>query len=935
LINLESGIRLENQNVTFHIPLRSDDMLETNGHGVEGFEYDAPDTDPIQWETWAGAVDEKLQWLNEQIDPARFRTPNMHLMEENFTNHVKEVVSETLKDFQEYAQHLHQQNADQVVETQNEYISQMTRFVESQQLRAETTMQHLTRSFQEDILSSGAKLADLTKAHEELLRSQMQNVKQEIYQALERSLSQKLTVCEESSNSCFAEVKQLTTQQTSFQNRMHQVEGLVSNQTALRTLFDRLDPLNQANEKFRREIFDWIARMEAKWSAMSTTTHNSNTQDNSALITDLSKMVTSLMKKQMEMQAKFERMDESQKQMNAEIQKYNMQVLTTVQQSRQESFVRETSLDQRVQGLALKFSVSGNEPSSFTEIDAPVTAPLQVLKRSTDSANESSQKKKSEKKVQIVDDDNTETESNIEAAFEVEEIEPTMEAFSGFSSMGSVHSIHVNALTNNTPNTNFPLFLHPCQQEVLKSLSKPRFTGYALDWPQFAREWEKYLTKIACGQVLSDPEKLALFEGAIDKESVLWMQSLKDSDTGTTYQAFYAKMEDRYGQHRDRGTRQKWNDVYVSTTGKISPRDWEAFRLRFRMAQKEVFDATEEEAYRLFMNKLPQFMLTWIAEKEYKLNEQNPVVLMNAIPNLDEEAVKRTVQKFVGKAPISVEISGPAVYKIKFGDQKSAQKLVEMHGRVIKGLPDKLKVKRLNRTCTVDELFDLCLRKLKVQEDTSLRAQMQNGTRKPKGIRLSLDVTDDSQPEASPAKGSVDLPRHSKRQGRTKSPTSPTSTNAKQSRNDHPRSRSVSPHSPRVAPSSQGKRWDTPKNSYTDRTNSRDIPHQNQVRESRSENRSFQPSNNSYSKPNSSRPNFPRTQLTPDVKFANPPYPEHLARDLGGTPSTIFRPKFNPKSFTRFTRQPKRRSDAPCQTPLHQPPRTQRPLSWIPRVGLV
>ena len=121
---------------------------------------------------------------------------------------------------------------------------------------------------------------------------------------------------------------------------------------------------------------------------------------------------------------------------------------------------------------------------------------------------------------------------------------------------------------------NFPLFLHPCQQEVLKSLSKPHFTGYALDWPQFAREWEKYLTRIACGQVLSDHEKLALFESAINKESVLWMQSLKDSVTGTTYQAFYAKMEDRYGFHRDRGTRQKWNDVYVSTTGKISPRYW-------------------------------------------------------------------------------------------------------------------------------------------------------------------------------------------------------------------------------------------------------------------------------------------------------------------------------------------------------------------------
>jgi hypothetical protein len=246
---------------------------------------------------------------------------------------------------------------------------------------------------------------------------------------------------------------------------------------------------------------------------------------------------------------------------------------------------------------------------------------------------------------------------------------------------------------------------------------------------------------------------------------------------------------------------------------------------------------------------------------------------MNAIPNLDEEAVKRTVQKVVRKAPISVEIAGSEMYRLRFGDQKSAQKLVEMHGRAIKGLPEKLKVKRLNRNCTVDELFDLCLRKLKVQEDTSLRAQMQNGTRKPKGIRLSSNVTDDSQPEAIPAKGSVNLPGHSKKQGKPKPPTSPTSATAKQSRNVHPQSRSVSPHSPRVAPSSQGKRRDTPKNSYADRTNSRDSPHQSQVRESRSGNRSFQPSNNSHSQPNFSRPNFPRTQPTPGVNFANPPFP--------------------------------------------------------------
>ncbi len=69
-------------------------------------------------------------------------------------------------------------------------------------------------------MSSGAKLAELTKAHEDLLRSEVKNAKQEIFQALEGSFSQKLTACEEASNTCSSDVEQLTSQQASFQNRL-------------------------------------------------------------------------------------------------------------------------------------------------------------------------------------------------------------------------------------------------------------------------------------------------------------------------------------------------------------------------------------------------------------------------------------------------------------------------------------------------------------------------------------------------------------------------------------------------------------------------------------------------------------------------------------------------------------------------------------------
>jgi predicted nucleic acid-binding Zn-ribbon protein len=91
------------------------------------------------------------------------------------------------------------------------------------------------------------------------------------------------------------------------------------------------------------------------------------------------------------------------------------------------------------------------------------------------------------------------------------------------------------------------------QLHILKNAIKPKFTGYSLDWAQFAKDWERYSRKIACGEELTDGDKLALLEGCLDTGSQLWLQTLKDSETGTSFQEFYAQMEDRYGRHRDQG----------------------------------------------------------------------------------------------------------------------------------------------------------------------------------------------------------------------------------------------------------------------------------------------------------------------------------------------------------------------------------------------
>lgn len=120
------------------------------------------------------------------------------------------------------------------------------------------------------------------------------------------------------------------------------------------------------------------------------------------------------------------------------------------------------------------------------------------------------------------------------------------------------------------------------------------------------------------------------------------------------------------------------------------------------------------------------------------MNEINPVVMLHALPNLTEEALKSTVSRLVGVRPISCEPHGTTDYLIRFDDEMAATRLIEMHGRTIRGFQDKLRVKRVNRSCLVSELFEVIRKKLHVQEDTSFRTQLlETGFRKPRSVRLS------------------------------------------------------------------------------------------------------------------------------------------------------------------------------------------------------
>ena len=184
---------------------------------------------------------------------------------------------------------------------------------------------------------------------------------------------------------------------------------------------------------------------------------------------------------------------------------------------------------------------------------------------------------------------------------------------------------------------------------------------------------------------MTDSERLALLEGCLDPESALWLQSMKDTDVGTTYQEFFALLGDKHILHKDKGIRDRWYNLSLSDEGKILPREWDGFETRFKMAQKDVPGATEDEAYRLLNSKLLTVMTMWVAEKESKLNRTKPVVIFRMGPGYTERQISNVVRQLTGDTPIEVKAAENDNFQVKFDSESKAKRLVAFDGRTLEG----------------------------------------------------------------------------------------------------------------------------------------------------------------------------------------------------------------------------------------------------------
>jgi hypothetical protein len=721
------------------------------------------------WESWAVQVDVKLNYLNEGFMKHEAYTQGIQGLETQFKEHIDISTRASLSDFQEAMRVEFQHQIERMDQMQGKVMEN----IGNAQRKVENEMLEFAQKVTGQFVAGSDQLGIIAEAQKKSLTHEVSTAYGKLCAQVDERLTAKTLEAENLIQRAENILQQTEQAQHAQNERLQAIEDYLSNNPVPILDMSQISRLENKYIQLKEEIA--LLRITIQSTPANSSNNDVTVHQCSQISQKLSENFSRLFSDFLNLSKKVDILGT-----NTQLSLNNAQ--SVVQTLQHDLKSQEALVHQR-------FQVQGQETAKVkARVEQVIQNPLQnphwqsltpeqpivVEKAPSASLRQSKHKSRNSKSSSDSDSDG--------CAFRLVPPKPTKESATGLPNIGLVHQLNVRPVgLSQTLNGQMPMYMHPLQQEVLKTLVKPKFTGYPLDWAQFAKDWDKYLKRMSCNAILSDGDQMALLEGCLDPESQLWLQSLKDSETGISFQEFYAQMEDRYGRHRDKGTRKRWQDVSLPDSGKITTHEWDGFTVRFKMAQREVPDATEDEAYRLLSSKLPPYFLQMIAEKEAKLNEKNPVILVSGIPNLSAHTMKKTIKKLAGKAPIDVELKGNGNYLCKFDDEEIAEKVIRMHNTPIENEDCNFQCKRIARTCRVSEIFDAIRKKLRIQEDTSLRAQLTERGRTRTRVRHL------PQPEKSTSPG---RDRSSSRSsgGRSRSRSSRRNRYRSRSRSNSPRS---------------------------------------------------------------------------------------------------------------------------------------------------
>jgi len=162
--------------------------------------------------------------------------------------------------------------------------------------------------------------------------------------------------------------------------------------------------------------------------------------------------------------------------------------------------------------------------------------------------------------------------------------------------------------------------------------------------------------------------------------------------------------------------RKKLEKVELPGTGKIKTDDLKAFEIQFVDALKNIKDMGLEEARRILLCKLPDWIRIWIVEEENQKTNTSPIVELGCVPGMSDLQVSETIHSFIGEVPVPVQNQAPGQVLVKFQNLETARRLIALQGRIFRGTNVSLKAKIREVKMNIPEIFTFIFDRLQVRE---------------------------------------------------------------------------------------------------------------------------------------------------------------------------------------------------------------------------
>ena len=257
----------------------------------------------------------------------------------------------------------------------------------------------------------------------------------------------------------------------------------------------------------------------------------------------------------------------------------------------------------------------------------------------------------------------------------------------------------------------------PALVALQQSMKQPFFDGDEKKWPQFVRDWQRYVAYMLLGApegAVGDVWKRDLLITCLHHVLGRRYQTMVLAKPGMQFGDVWKDLERHFAIDDPHHWRAMWDRVELQHQGEIIRlKEWLFFQAEFEAAKAQVSDWTEQGELDLLLKKLPAGWRTRVLKAEAKEARRKFAVKVTGCPIGGEKL--RAVMSQLGVRVKSVkDLANCSV--LSLGDESDHLRVMDMKELTIGGQKPSLQTVRERWSAT--KIFDFIAEELRVEQES-------------------------------------------------------------------------------------------------------------------------------------------------------------------------------------------------------------------------